>query len=58
MNQISDQRTQELNNLKLELATFAVRLDAFEAHTKRRLVITTPEPSELKRARLGDLLIT
>jgi hypothetical protein len=48
VNKIIDQRAQDLNNLKLELATLAVRLDAFEAYTKHRLVMAVPESSELK----------
>jgi hypothetical protein len=47
VNHINDQRAQELNNLQLELASFAMRLDAFEARTKRRMAIPTPDPSEL-----------
>jgi hypothetical protein len=46
MNQRDDQRAQELGNIKLELAAFAVRLDAFEAHTKHRMSMTTPESSK------------
>lgn len=34
MNQPEDPRTEELNNLKLALATFALRLDAFEARMR------------------------
>lgn len=48
VNKTSDQRAQELNDLKLELASFAVRLDAFEAYTKRRLIVAIPESSERK----------
>ena len=31
-----DQRSEELNNLRLALATFALQLDAFEARLKSR----------------------
>jgi hypothetical protein len=37
------QRTQELNNLKVALATFALRLDAFEARLKTQLTETSAE---------------
>ena len=37
MNKRDDQRAQEVNNLKLELATFALRLDAFEARMRNQL---------------------
>jgi hypothetical protein len=46
MNRRDDQRTQELNVLKLELATFALRLDAFEARMRRQLTKTSAEPSK------------
>lgn len=45
MNQWDDQRAQELSTLKLALATFALRLDAFEARMKSRLTNTNPEGS-------------
>jgi hypothetical protein len=47
MNQRDDHRAQELNNLKLALATFAVRLDVFEARTKSRLTKVNAERSKL-----------
>lgn len=47
MNKRDDQRAQEVNNLKLELATFALRLDAFEARMKKQLTKTKAEPSKL-----------
>jgi hypothetical protein len=37
MDQRDDQRAQEFNNLKFALATFALRLDAFEARMRSRL---------------------
>ena len=46
MNRRDDQRAQELNVLKLELATFALRLDAFEARMRRQLTKTSAEPSK------------
>ena len=45
MNQWDDQRAQELSNLKLALATFALRLDTFEARMKSLLTNTKPERS-------------
>jgi hypothetical protein len=39
------QRTKELNELKQALATFAARLDAFEARLKGRQVEMSVEPS-------------
>jgi len=53
VNQTDDRRAQELNEIKLELAAFALRLDAFEARTKRRLAVTTPKPSELNLSDVG-----
>jgi hypothetical protein len=47
MNKWDDQRAQEVNNLKLELATFALRLDAFEACMRNQLTKTNTEPSKL-----------
>jgi hypothetical protein len=47
MNKRDDQRSQEVNNLKLELATFALRLDAFEARMRNQLTKTNAEPSKL-----------
>ncbi|MDA9488737.1 hypothetical protein [Bradyrhizobium sp. CCBAU 11361] len=47
MNKRDDQRAQEVNNLKLELATFALRLDAFEARTRNQLAKSNAEPSKL-----------
>jgi hypothetical protein len=46
MNQRVNQRAQELSNLKLALATFALRLDAFEARSKSRPTKTNAEPSK------------
>ena len=43
MDQRDDQRTEELNELRLAPATYALRLDAFEARLKSRLV-TNGEP--------------
>ena len=34
---VRDPRAEELNNLKMALATFALQLDAFEARLKGRL---------------------
>lgn len=53
MNQRDDHRAQELNNLKLALATFALRLDVFEARTKSRLTKVNAE-----RSKLGSLDIS
>ena len=50
MNKRDDQRAQEVNNLKLELATFALRLDAFEARMRNQLTKTNAEPSKLGSA--------
>jgi hypothetical protein len=55
MNQRDDQRAQELSNLKLALATFAVRLDAFEVRTNRRLTITKPGRLELSSPDIGPV---
>jgi hypothetical protein len=53
VSQTDDQRAQELNDIKLELAAFALRLDAFEARTKRPPATTTPKPSELNLSDIG-----
>ncbi len=53
MNKWDDQRAQEVNNLKLELATFALRLDAFEAHMRNQLTKTSSEPSKLALPDIG-----
>lgn len=53
INQRDDHRAQELNNLKLALATFALRLDVFEARTKSRLTKVNAE-----RSKLGSLDIS
>jgi hypothetical protein len=50
MNQRDNQRAHELSNLKLALATFAVRLDTFEARMKRRQTITKPGRPEIGAA--------
>jgi hypothetical protein len=42
MNKRGDQRAQELNNLKLASATFALRLDTFEARVKCQRLRQTP----------------
>jgi hypothetical protein len=47
MNKRDDQQAQEVNNLKLELATFALRLDAFEARMENQLTKANAEPSKL-----------
>jgi hypothetical protein len=44
MNQRDDQRAQEINNLELALANFALRLDAFEARTNSQPTKTNAEP--------------
>ncbi len=54
MKKIRDQRAQELNDLRLELASFAVRLDAFEAYTKRQRAMAMPEPAELTLSRVQE----
>ena len=41
-----DQRTEELNSLRLALATFALQLDAFELRLKGRRTKTNGEPSK------------
>jgi len=53
MNRRDDQRTQELNVLKLELATFALRLDAFEAGMRGQLTKTSVEPSKPGSSDIG-----
>lgn len=53
MNKRDDQRAQEVNNLKLELATFALRLDAFEARMRTQLTKTNAEPSKLGLPDIG-----
>ena len=53
MNKRDDQRAQEVNNLKLELATFALRLDAFEARMRNQLTKSTAEPSKLVLPDIG-----
>ena len=55
MNQQDDRRARELSNLKLALATFAVRLDAFEARMNRRLTITKPNRLELSSPDIGPV---
>jgi hypothetical protein len=47
------QQTQELNNLKVARATFASRLDAFEARMKNRLIETSAEPPKLVSRDIG-----
>jgi hypothetical protein len=42
VNQADDQRAEELNDIRLELAALALRPDAFDAGTKRRLAMTAP----------------
>jgi hypothetical protein len=47
MNKRGDQRAQEVNNLKLELAAFALRLDTFEARMRNQRTKTNDaEPSK------------
>jgi hypothetical protein len=41
-----DRRAEELNSLGLELATFALKLDAFEARMKLRPGQTRKHPTE------------
>jgi hypothetical protein len=53
MDQRDDQRAQEFNNLKFALATFALRLDAFEARMRSRLTKTNAEPSKLGSHDIG-----
>ena len=53
MNKRDDQRAQEVNNLKLELATFALRLDAFEARMRNQLTKINAEPSKLGLPDIG-----
>jgi hypothetical protein len=53
VSQADDQRAQELNEIRLELAAFALRLDVFEARTKRPLAMTTPKPSEQNLSDIG-----
>jgi hypothetical protein len=53
MNQRDDQKAQEISNLELALATFALRLDAFEARMKSRLTKTNPESSKLSSPDIG-----
>jgi hypothetical protein len=47
MQDTDKQRTEELNQLRLALATFALQLDAFEARLRRRLRKTNVGPSTL-----------
>ena len=47
MQDTDKQRTEELNQLRLALATFALQLDAFEARLRRRLTKTNVGPSTL-----------
>jgi len=42
-----------LNNLELELATFALRLDAFEMRMRSPLTKTNAEPSKLGSPDIG-----
>jgi hypothetical protein len=47
MNKRGDQRAREVNNLKLELAAFALRLDNFEARMRNQRTKTNDaEPSK------------
>jgi hypothetical protein len=48
-----DQRAQELNDLKFALATFALRIDAFEARMRSRLTKTNAESSKLGSHDIG-----
>ena len=47
-------RAEELANLKLALAAFALQLDAFEARLKRRQVKIGAEPSLLPDSRFAQ----
>jgi hypothetical protein len=53
MNKGDDQRAQELTIIKIELATFALRLDAFEARMRGQLTKTSAEPSKLGSSDIG-----
>jgi len=55
MDQRDDQRTEELNSLRLALATFALRLDAFEARLKGRRTMATVEQPTGHASNLGEL---
>ena len=46
-------RAEELANLKLALAAFALQLDAFEARLKRRQIKVNAEPSLLPDSRFA-----
>ena len=46
MDHPDDQRTEELNNLRLAMATFALQLDAFEVRLKDRRTQTNAKPSK------------
>jgi hypothetical protein len=49
MDHEDDQRTEELNSLRLAMATFALRLDAFEVRLKDRRTQTNAEPRSRSR---------
>jgi hypothetical protein len=46
MNKRDDQRAQELNNLKLELTAFALRLGTFEVRMRNERNMTNAETSK------------
>jgi hypothetical protein len=48
MHDRDDPRAEELNNLRLALATFALQLDAFEARIKGRLTKPNGETAKLR----------
>jgi hypothetical protein len=48
-----DPRAEELNNLRLALATFALQLDAFEARLKGRQGKSTAEPPRMVSPAIG-----
>jgi hypothetical protein len=62
MNPSSDPRTEELGHLKLALATFALRLDAFEMRTHEVLLIVgkpgthVPPANSGRRPRKDDVI--
>jgi hypothetical protein len=55
MDHRDEPRAEELHSLRLALATFALRLDAFEARLKGRRTKPTVEQSTRHACNLGDL---
>jgi hypothetical protein len=49
MDQRDDARAEELNNLRLALATFALQLDAFEMRTNQGPLRAGTKPGTLRR---------